>query len=410
MGRLFGARQQQARAASLSALLEAAGVDVRSNTGGLTGAPAGAQQSLRHSGIWAAIRLRANLISTLPVDVYTKTGPLGDEAQRPAPPTKFFTKPAAGMLWNEWVYATQSDLDRYGNTFGQIVARENGWPVQVELWPASEVSVRGVGNLVTSYHYGGRAFDPSEVWHERQYVAAGIALGMSPIAYAAWSTGAYLSAQQFALDWFSNGAHPSGTLRHTQAPNLDPQVLDAAKTRFKLAVANRDLFVTGSEWEYSPANVDANTAQFLDQMTYGITDVARWFDVPATAIDGSPNGTASLSYANVSQDNLQLLVRHLGPAIARREQSLSAMALPAPRFVKFNSDALLRLDPMGRTDLVVKQLQAGYLTLDEARALENRPPLTPDEIDLLKALKSAGKTPGAAPAPDTEEPTDDDAA
>jgi HK97 family phage portal protein len=403
MGALFGrSAPTQTRAANLSALLAAAEVDVR-GAAGLTGVPATPSQSMRHSGVWAAIRLRANLISTLPVDGFTKTGTLGAQVQKPAPLTPLFTRPAAGMLWHEWVYATQADLDRYGNAFGRIVARQNGWPVQVELWSAADVTVRGAGMLVTEVRHGGRAYDPVDVWHERQYLAAGVPLGLSPIAHAAWSTGTYLSAQQFALDWFSNGAHPSGTLRHTQAAELDPKLLDAVKARFKAAVAGRDLFATGSEWEYTPNAVDASTAQFLEQMTYGITDVARWFDVPATAIDGSPNGHASLSYANVTADNLQLLVRHLAPAITRRELTLSANALPQPRFAKFNTDALLRLDPMGRTDLMAKQADAGFLTIDEARELENRPPLTPEQWEQYLALKSARK---GTPA-DGEDSTDD---
>ncbi len=395
MGALFGTQQKparQTRAANIDGFLASVGVDPRSMAG-TSGTPATPGDSLRHSGVWAAIRLRANLISTLPVDVFTKTGPLGAPVQTEAPRTRFFARPAAGMLWHEWVYATQADLDRYGNCMGHIVARENGWPAQVELWSAGDVTAVGTGNLVTEYRHRGKSYAPVDVWHERSYVAAGVPLGLSPVAYAAWSTGAYLSAQSFALDWFGNGAHPMGTLKNTVERELDPKVLDAAKARFKVATANRDIFATGAEWEFTPSAVDASTAQFLDQMTYGIADVARWFDVPATAIDGSPNGTASLSYANVTQDNLQLLVRHLGPAITRRELSLSANALPAPRFCKFNSDALLRLDPTGRTDLMVKEIDGWLLAPDEGRALLNRPPLTPDQIELLKLRKSAKTTP-----------------
>lgn len=346
--------------------------------------PAGSATALRHSGVWAALRLRANLISTLPVDVFTKTGPVGAEIQKPATKTRLFTRPADGMLWHEWLYATQMDLDRFGNCFGHIAAREGGWPAQVELWSAADVSVIVKGGLITGYRHGGETFAPVDVWHERQYVAAGIPVGLSPVAYAAWSIGGYLSAQQFALDWFTNGAHPAGTLRHTEEANLDPKVLSTAKARFKVATQNGDIFATGKEWEYTPGAIDANTAQFIEQQRWGINDVARWFDVPSDSIDGSVSGQ-SVTYANVSQRQLNLLVNHLAPAITRRELSLSANALPAPRFVKLNSDALLRLDPTARTELLAKQIDAWMLTPDEGRALADRPPLTPEQIALLIA-------------------------
>lgn len=383
MGRFFGPRQ--ARALTLTD----AGVPDRSF--GAPGSPASAEDAMRHSGVWAAIRLRANLISTLPVDVFTKRA---DGSQVEATKPRLFSRPAAGMLWHEWMYATQADLDRYGNTFGLIVARENGWPAQIELWAAREVTVitDGPGGPILRYRYRGKEYPAVDVWHERQYVAAGMPLGLSPIAYAAYSIGSYLSAQDFALQWFAAGAHPSGTLRHTELANIPGEILSAAKARFKAAVASRDLFVTGKEWEYSPSAVDANTAQFLAQMTYGIADVARWLDVPVISIDGAPNGSASLSYSNVTQDTLSLLIRHLGPAIARRELTLSANAMPQPRFLKLNSDALLRLDPTARTDLMVKQIDAWLLAPDEGRLLLNRPPLTPEQIAQLEARKTKPDT------------------
>jgi hypothetical protein len=54
-----------------------------------------------------------------------------------------------------------------------------------------------------------------DVWHERQFPVAGVPLGLSPIAYGAMSIGTYLSAAQFAVDWFSNGSIPAGRLKNT---------------------------------------------------------------------------------------------------------------------------------------------------------------------------------------------------
>ena len=53
--------------------------------------------------------------------------------------------------------------------------------------------------------------------------------------------------------------------------------------------------------------------------------------------------------------------------------------------MKLNADALLRLDPASRTSLMREQIDAWLLTPDEGRLLEDRPPLTDDDIDLLKS-------------------------
>lgn len=373
------------RSQSRALTLGDAGVPSRGGAGRL-GRPARSDEALRFSAVWASLRLRADLISTLPVDVFRRTA---DGGQVEAPASRLFRRPAEDMLWPEWLYATQMDLDRHGNCAGFIEAREAGYPVQIEPWDASAVTFRLKGRRITRIVYDRTEYDPSEVWRERQYTVPGLRVGLSPLAYAAWTVGAALSAQEFGLDWFANGAHPSGTLRHTEAANLDPRVLDAAKARFREAVANRDIFATGKEWEYSPATTDANSAQFLAAMAQSAVDVARYIGVPATAIDAAVSGQ-SLTYANLTQQQLHLLVNYLSAPIIRREWALTMNALPAPRFVKFNTDALLRLDPTGRTDLMAKQIDAWLSTPDEGRSLNNLPPLTPEQVAQLQARRRAG--------------------
>lgn len=360
------------------------GVPPRPGAGRL-GRPATTSEALRFSAVWAALRLRCDLISTLPVDVFRKVP--GGQVEAPA--TRLFRRPADGILWPEWMYSTQMDLDRHGNCAGLIEARENGYPVQIEPWDTSQVTFRLKGRRIVRIVYDRVEYDPSEVWHERQYTVAGFRVGLSPLAYAAWTIGAALSAQEFGLDWFANGAHPSGTLRHTEAANLDPIVLTAAKEQFRTAVANRDIFATGKEWEYSPATVDASSAQFLEAMAQSSVDVARYIGVPATAIDAAVQGQ-SLTYSNMTMDQMRLLVNYLNAPVVRREWKFTMDALPSPRFLKFNTDALLRLDPTARTELQIKQIGSWLSFPDEGRALNNLPPLTPEQVAQLQSMKRTG--------------------
>ncbi len=328
------------------------------------------ESALRHSAVWACLRLRANLISTMPVDVFRTVDGVLVEVTKPA----WLKSPSPGVDITQWMWSTQVDLDRYGNTFGLITAKDAaGRPAQIELLAAGEVSVLTKGRKITGYRIGGEILDPSLIWHEKQYVVAGSPVGLSPIAYAAMSIGGYLSAQQFALDWYTNGAHPGGTLKNT-AKTLTPEAAAEMKARFKVAAANREPFVTGSDWEWNTAAGDANSAAFLDEMRYGVTDVARFLDVPADMIDAD-SATGNITYANVTQRNLQLLVINVGPAVFRRERALSG-ALAEPRLVKLNSDAMLRMDPQTRAAILAGQVAARLRTPDEARAYDNLRPLT----------------------------------
>lgn len=359
--------------------------------------------ALRHSAVWACLRLRANLISTMPVDLYRRVG--GIQVEVPKPPV--LINPGGEQVdMQEWLYSSQFDLDRAGNDFGLITARDGlGFPARIDLVPLSEVSVKGSGGEITKYKICGKDYDPSEVWHERQYTVSGMPLGLSPVAHAAWSITEYLSIQQFALDWFGAGGMPAAMLRNT-AKTLDPKQAAEVKNRFKAATAGRDLFVTGMDWEYQMIQAEQAGSNWLEAKGYGITDIARFFDVPSDLIDAAAMGS-SMTYANISQRNLQFLIMNLGPAVVRRENALSRLS-PRPRFVKFNTDALLRMDAAGRIATLGQAVTNRLLAPSEARELEDRPPFTEEQLaEFDRLFGSRNPAPGAtppAPAPSGVKP------
>jgi HK97 family phage portal protein len=351
--------------------------------------------ALRHSAIWACLRLRANLVSTMPVDLYRRVD--GIQVEVPKPPV--LINPGGDQVdMVEWMYSSQFDLDRAGNTVGLITAKDGlGFPARIDLQPIGEVTVKGTGSEITKYKICGTEYDPSEVWHERQYTVAGCPLGLSPIAYAAWSISEYLSIQQFALDWFGTGGMPAAMLRNT-AKTINGDQAAEIKQRFKAATANRDLFVTGMDWEYKMIQAEQAGSDWLAAKQFGITDIARFFDCPADLIDSAAMGS-SLTYANISQRNLQFLIMSLGPAVIRRENALNKLT-PKPRYVKLNTDALLRMDPAARVTSLAAAVNARILAPSEARELQDRQPFTDSqyaEFDRLFGSKNpAPATPATA--------------
>lgn len=346
------------------------------------------ETALRHSAVWACLRLRANLVSTMPVDLYRKVD--GIQVEVPKPPV--LVKPGGGTAdITEWLYSSQVDLDRSGNCFGIVTAKDGlGFPAAIELVPVPEVTVRVKAGKLHKYKIGSELFDPETIWHEKQYTVSGLHVGLSPLAYAAWSIGEYLSIQQFALDWFGNGAVPSAHLKNT-AKTLDPDKSDEVKRRFKAATQNQDLFVTGNDWEYKMIQADAAGADWIEAKRYGIGDIARFFDCPGDLIDAAVSGS-SVTYANMTQRNLQFLIMSLGPAIIRRENALSSLT-SRPRFVKLNTGALLRMDPKTRADMLRTQIESRQLAPSEARAIEDRQPFTENQLAEFDRLFGKGTTP-----------------
>jgi len=344
--------------------------------------------ALRHSAVWACLRLRASLMSTFPIDVFRRIG--GVQVRMPKPPV--LTLPGAEGPTQRimpWMYASQFDLDRSGNAIGLIVERNAlGLPARIELQPLAECSVR-VKNGVRKYRIANKEYDPRDVWHEVQYPVAGLPMGLSPIAQAALSIGEYMSIQQFALDWYGGGAVPKARLRNA-ARTLKPNEASDVKDRWKASVTNGDLFVTGNDWEYDMIQSQQMDMAWLEAKRYSATDIGRFFGVPGDLIDAVVSGQ-SVTYASLTEKNLQFLILHMGPPVVWREDALSTL-LPRPRYVKLNTDALLRMDPKSRAEMFQTQIDARILAPSEARELDNRPPFTDDQIAEFETLFAAKRS------------------
>lgn len=358
--------------------------------------------ALRNSAVWACLRLRADLVSTLPIDVYRRMQ--GMQVEVPTPPV-LVTPGGTKVGIKEWMYSTSFDLDRSGNCFGLITERSGvigpdgrGLPGRIDLLALSDVTVRAKGSEITKYIVAGKEYDPWDVWHEKQYTVSGLPLGLSPVAHAAWTIEESLNAQKFARDWFAAGAVPLATLKNT-GKTIDPGKAREVKDGFKAAVSTGDVFVHGNDWEYTPIQAVASASQFLEARQFGATDIARFFGCPGDMIDAAASGS-SITYATITQRNLQFLIMHLGPAVARREDAFSRGLVSGPRYVKLNTDALLRMDPAARASMIASQINSRTLTPSEAREYDNKPPLTEaDYAEFDRLFGSRNPQPATPAAP-----------
>jgi HK97 family phage portal protein len=349
--------------------------------------------AMRNSAVWACLRLRANLMSSFPVDLFRRVQGVQVEVPKP---TVLVTPGGPRVGMGEWMYSSQVDLDRLGNTIGHASELDGaGRPARIDLWPAGEVSVLGRGRDVEGYRYRGTVYDPPDVWHEKQYTVAGLHVGLSPVAFAAWTLAEYASVQDFALNWFGNGAVPSAVLKNTKK-TLNPDESAEIKRRYKATVGAGDVFVTGADWEYDLIQAEVAASNWLESKGASLVDIARFFDVPADLIDAALSGQ-SITYANMTQRNLQFLIMHLGPAVVRRETALSSLT-PAPRFVKLNTAALLRMDPAAQAVMLGQMVADRIMAPSEARALLEHGPFTDEQLAEFDRLFGRPSDKPAGPA------------
>lgn len=349
------------------------------------------EQARKSSAKWAAIRLRADLESTMPL-VVKRQNPDGSISRLIGP--SVMDGIGGPVPTEEWLYSSRTDLDETGNAIGVIEERDpfTGRPTWIRLVQSKTVVVRSTDGQIT-YQIGSHKYDPFDVWHEKQFTVPGLAVGLSPLRYAAMSLGHNLSALQFGLSYFQTAGLPTVQVKNVEK-TIDPKQAEVVKTRYEAAMRDRGVLVTGKDWEIDIAQVNAEESQFLETLNASNQDIARFFGVPGDVIDVNPTGS-SITYANITQKFLSLLVLHMQPALVRRERKFSRDLFPNKQFVKFDTNELLRLDPTSAAALQASLVGSRIKTPDEARADYEMPPLTPEQIDQIHDL--VGSAPLATP-------------
>jgi HK97 family phage portal protein len=124
--------------------------------------------------------------------------------------------------------------------------------------------------------------------------------------------------------------------------------------------------------KFTPWTMSAEDAQFMQSRSFQVEEIARWFGIPPHLLGLTEKATSW--GAGIETQNRGLARNVLAPWGKRFEERLSRL-LPNPRFVEFDFAALERPNPEVEIDLLIRQVEAGLLTVNEARAIRNLPPL-----------------------------------
>ncbi len=361
-----------------------------------------AESGLRLIPVFAATSLIADLVSTAPLRVFRESSD-GTRVLLPSQP-QLVTNPAPYGSRIDWLHQAMSSLLLRGNAYGYITAVDGqGRPSQIQWLNPDDVGV--IEEQVDwfhrpTYYWRGRPLDYDLVVHVPAYTFPGSVVGFSPLALFKLQIETGLRAQKHGDDWFKNGANPSGQLKNMQR-TISPDEAVAVKSRYKAAISKRDVFVTGADWDYKAMSVNADESQFLQTIKANATQVAAIYRVSPEDVGGETAN--SLTYKTLEQDQTKLTNRTLGVWCSRIETVLTDL-LPRPQYARFDLDKLARGDMTSRMIAHTAALSAGVETLDEARAAEDKPPLTPDQVAQWQEwFRTAASMPGTpnpnAPAP-----------
>jgi len=371
------------------------------------GAPS-IDSAMQVSAVWACVRLLADTVSMMPLTAYTYR----DGIRTPIPDPPLLVQPSADSSMPDFMYQLMVSALLRGNTYGRIVRRDQlGYPMQIELASPDSVSMRVDRQTgKNAYIFGGVQIANEDVFHFKAYRFPGANQGLSPIQYARRSVATDLAVSDFAYGFFRDGAHPSSVLSTDQPINQEQAL--TIKERFLSAVKGREPAILGAGIKYQQIQISPEESQFLATQKYGTAEIARVFGVPPEMIAAEAGN--SMTYANVEQRSIDFLTYSVQSWLTRIEAAFRPL-LPGAKHARFDTSVLLRTDLETRMKATAIGIASKQLTPDEARAMNDLPPLTDDQKNILSLVPldvspgGTAKAVSVTPIPEGTTPTEGNA-
>jgi len=332
-----------------------------------SGVPVSQGTSVNLPAVYKCVSLNSETISSLPLDVFAKRG----KARVPYAEPVWFRPPNNFQTLREVIAMTQASLDLDGNAFWFKIMDAQGRLAGIEVLDPAAVSIEVVGGRLTYWITTANAREPysaNEVVHLRALVMPGQLRGLSPIECAKQTIGIGLAAEQFGGQFFGNGANLSGVIESTSAmtkEQADRLKADFTKSHGGVAKSHAIGVLTNATWK--PMSVKPDEAQFLEARRYTAGEIANLYGVPVEFVgDGSTQGAKGY-VTGVSMRFRMWYLTGLMPRITRIEEALTGL-MPRGVYIKFNTYALLRMDPAEQTAFFAAGQLGEYITRNEIRA------------------------------------------
>lgn len=328
--------------------------------------------------VFAACRLIADSISTLPLQAFRKIGDTRESIQLPS----VFDKDTR----IEWVQQALMSLLLHGNAYGLVVQRDGVGLPQTVVWLNPEKVQVDESGPTPIFRYNGRELNSNDVKHIPAYSVPGSVKGVSPIRACSLLGETGSATQKMMRDWFKGRAVPGVTMKNSER-TVDPTAADAIADRMRARMRHGEPFVYGKDWDITVMSLPADDAGFIASAKLNATQVATIYGIPPEMIGGETG--SSLTYSTVELQTINFATFTLRPWLAKLEQEFSSW-IHRPRFVKFNVDAMIRVDTKTRYEVHQISREIGLDNIDEIRALEDKSPLPNGEGQAYTPLSLMG--------------------
>ena len=272
---------------------------------------------------------------------------------------------SAMEFWSQWILAALW----LGDGFVYAPIRDESGAPRPPLWQLHPLMVKIEDG---QYFANEIELEPGSIIHLRGAPPYFNGRGSGVLTRHGADLGLSVAVRRYAHSTFHSGI-PAGYLKAQSAGMTKDQAMELRREWMKHhGRGRRSIAVLNSTVDFSPISVSPLDAELSKQREWGLRDIAIAFGVPAWFL-GVPGDSST--YANVDSRMVELRTFTELPWTRRIESCLDAQ-FPHGTELKINLDALLRADTKSRMEAYKLALDMGVLTIDEIRALEDRPPIS----------------------------------
>ena len=351
-------------------------------TDSYSGKAVNVQTALQLAAFWACVRLISETIATLPLQLYQRDAKGGRTLAREHWLYAILhDQPNANMTAVEFWEAVVAQLCLWGNAYC-FKTYAGGRIVSLDPLKPGQMTVKTDLHGALTYHYttakGIKDYGEDEIWHIKGFGVDGL-IGLSPVSYARNSLGASMSSDEASGKVFSQGLRSGGALKVSQFLKAEQrkEIRDSLVPELAGTANTGKMMILEGGMEYQPLSMNFDDAQMLETRGFHVEEICRWFRVPPFMVGHSEKSTSWGT--GLEQQMLGFLTFALRPYLSRIEQGIKKSLLPPPDRLKFHAEfsleGLMRADSAGRAALYASAASNGWMTRNEIRDLENRPPV-----------------------------------
>lgn len=332
--------------------------------------------ALKNSDIFSAIRKIAGDIADTPLLYDDKSSQLGIKLD-----TLLNKAPNSNMnAWSFW-FSIMSSCLLNGNSYARIERNSSNQITSIKVMPNNEVKVTiNDAGALTYYYKDKYKMSSSEVLHFKIFTKDGIT-GISPL-YSLKNQIRIQDHKNKAMTKFlKSGLYGKTVLKMSQA-NLDGKAKENIRNKWTDANnADSGTVVVMSEGEdLTNIPLDTSVLQIANSMPWTTREIASAFGLPPDVL-GVEN-----EHSNNTQSMLNYLQSTLTYYFRCITSELDAKLATGTHKFSFDTSSLFTADPQAQFSMYEDAINAGLLTINEARQKLGLPPLPDREL-----IKKKGK-------------------